>query len=162
MFHFANGRPRKPRPLVETTPRIASAPHRGVAREQVTVVLDGKEQTLTIVRQPRIHGQEAFWDCPHCGKLRWHLYVRDGEVACRVCLGLDYACRRTRNTAALRARKLRRKLGAPASILGPLPPRPRNVWVAARYDRLVRELAICEAALAARLGDMVGRRRRRA
>lgn len=162
MFPFGKGRPRRPKPIVETTPRIASAPHRGVAREEVRVVVDGVEQRLAIVRQDRIHGQEAFWECPTCARLRWHLYLLNGQIGCRVCLGLDYACRRTRNTVAIRAAKLRRRLGAPAGLLSPLPPRPRNVWAAAYYDRLVRELAVCEAALAQRLGVLVGRRRKRA
>jgi hypothetical protein len=139
-----------------------SAPHRGVAREEVRVVVDGREQQLAIVRQDRIHGQEAFWECPACGKLRWHLYLLGGQIGCRVCLGLDYPCRRTRNTAAIRAAKLRRRLGAPVGLLSPLPPRPRNVWVAAYYDWLVREIAAAEAVITARLRDMVGRRRKRA
>ena len=37
----------------------ASPPHRGLAREEVVVVVDGREQRLAIVRQDRIHGQEA-------------------------------------------------------------------------------------------------------
>src|SRR5215471_11513184 len=102
MFPFGKGRPHKPRPTVETMPRVAPPPHRGLAREEVRVVVDGKEQTLEIVRQPRIHGQEAFWLCPRCGSARWHLYLLSGEVACRECLGLTYTVRRTRNRAALR------------------------------------------------------------
>jgi len=43
-----------------------------------------------------------------------------------------------------------------------LPPRPRNVWVVAYYDWLVREIAAAEAVITARLRDMVGRRRKRA
>ena len=140
----------------------ASPPHRGLAREEVVVVVDGREQRLAIVRQDRIHGQEAYWLCPRCGSARMHLFLLNGEIGCRGCFHLSYAVQRTRNRAALRARKLRRKLGAAASLFAPLPPRPRNVWAAARYDRLARELAICEAALAQRLRDMVGRRRKRA
>jgi hypothetical protein len=159
MYPFRNGRPRRAKPTLETTPRIASAPHRGVAREDVTVTLDGVEQVLTVVRQERIHGSQAYWLC-RCGSLRWHLYIRGSEIGCRVCLRLTYASQRTRNGAALRARKIRRKLGA-APLPAPLPPRPRNVWAAARYDRLVRELAVCEAAIAKRLGDMVEQKKRR-
>src|SRR5262249_37754597 len=136
------------------------APHRGVAREDVRVVVDGREQTLTVVRQDRIHGQEAYWCCNRCGALRWHLYIRDSQIGCRECLGLTYAVKTTRNTAALRARKIRRALGGAPGLLAPLPPRPRNVLAAARYDRLVRELAVCETAIAQKLGDMVGRRRK--
>ena len=147
----------------EILPRAGpQPPSTGVAHEEVCVVIDGKEQTLEIVRQPRIRGQEAFWLCPRCGSARWHLYLLSGEVGCRECLNLSYAVRHTRNRAALRARKLRRKLGGLPGLLSPIPPRPRNVWAAARYDRLVRELAICEAVLAARLRAMVGRRRKRA
>src|SRR5215471_18401365 len=102
MFPFGKGRPRKSRPLVETTRRVAQPPSTGVAREEVRVVIEGKEWTLEIVRQPRIHGQEAFWLCPRCGSARWHLYLLSGEVACRECLGLTYTVRRTRNRAALR------------------------------------------------------------
>jgi len=161
MFPFANGRPRKPRPLVETTPRIASAPHRGVAREEVHVVIDGRSQELEVIRQNRINGgQVAYWRCPRCEALRWHLYLRNGEVACRQCLGLSYACRTTRSRAALRARKLRRRLGGLPSPLAPLPPRPK-FWSRAHYARAIAELVAVEATLAARLGVMVGRRRKR-
>jgi hypothetical protein len=88
----------------------------GVAREEVTLLVDGAPQTLEIVRQERIHGQEAYWVCPRCGELRWHLYVHNSEVACRVCLGLSYACRH-HNAAAIRARKLRRRLGSLPGLL---------------------------------------------
>jgi hypothetical protein len=127
-------------------------------------MLDGIERTLTVVRQERIHGSQAYWLCNLCGSLRWHLYIRGREIACRKCLagGLTYTSQRTRHGAALRARKLRRRLGAAPSPLAPLPPRPRNVWAAARYDRLVRELALCETALASKLHAMVGRLRKSA
>jgi hypothetical protein len=126
MFPFANGRPPGPRRLVETTLRIASAPSIGVAREEARVVVDGVEQRLEIVRQERIHGRQAYWACPTCGKLRWHLYLRDSQIGCRICLGLTHFCNHTRNRAALRARKLRRKLGAAPGLLSALPSRPRH------------------------------------
>src|SRR5215471_19152792 len=66
MFPFGKGRARKSRPLVETTPRVAQPPSTGVAREEVRVVIEGAPQTLEIVRQARIYGQEAFWICPKC------------------------------------------------------------------------------------------------
>jgi len=135
--------------------------------EAVTVVVGGIEQRLEIVRQERIHGLQGYWCCNLCGKLYWHLYVRSNQigsnqiVGCRKCLGLTYRVKTTRNTAAIRAAKLRRRLGAAPGLLGELPPRPRNVWAAQRYDKLVRELARCEGSLAQKLGDMVGRRRKR-
>jgi hypothetical protein len=85
------------------------------------------------------------------------LYAIGGEIACRECLGLTYKVKTMRNTAALRARKIRRKLGAALDPMSPLPPRPCNVWAAAYYDKLVRELGVCEAALASKLRDMVER-----
>jgi hypothetical protein len=93
--------------------------------------------------------------------LRWHLYVHSGEIGCRVCLGLSYACKHTRNTAAIRARKLRRRLGGFPGLLSPIPPRPRH-WRRDYYARAIAELVAVEATLAARLRDMVGRRRKRA
>src|SRR5262249_29254388 len=97
MFHFTNGWPRRPRATVENTPRVAQPPSTGVARETVTVRVDGVELELEIVRQERIHGQEGYWCCPRCGALRWHLYLHAGEIACRQCHGLSYACRHTLN-----------------------------------------------------------------
>ena len=147
---------------METAPRVAQPPSTGVACEEVRVVIDGKEQTLEIVRQPRIHGQEAFWRCPGpCGELRWHLYLLNGEIACRECLGLSYACTHTRNRAAIRARKLRRKLGGSGKLLTVLPPRPRH-WRRDYWARAIVQLLATESVLTARLGAMVGRRRKRA
>jgi hypothetical protein len=161
MFHFANGRPRRPRPTVENTPRVAQPPSAGLAHEEVRVVMDGVEQTLEIVRQPRIHGQEAYWLCPGpCGELRWHLYLLNGEIGCRQCLGLSYACKRHHNAVVNRARKLRRKLGGLPGLLSPLPPRPRH-WRRDYWARAIAELIAVENVLAARLGAMVGRRRKR-
>src|SRR5215469_11119701 len=121
---FGTGYAPAQKPTVENTTRIAPPSHRGLAREEVRVVVDGVPQTLEVVRQERIHGQEGYWSCPRCGELRWHLYVHNSEVACRVCLGLSYACRH-HNAAAIRARKLRRKLGGSGKLLTALPPRPR-------------------------------------
>jgi len=159
MFPFRNGRPRKPRPLVENTPRVPQPPSAGPAREAVGVVFDGVERTLDIVRQPRIHGQEAFWLCAKCSKPRWHLYLLNGEVACRECFSLGYACW-THNRAALRARRLRRKLGGAPGLLSPIPKRPKH-WRRDYWARTLAELIAAEAVLAARLGDMVGRKRKR-
>jgi len=161
MFHFQNGPSRRSLPLVKTTPRIAQPSSTGLAREEVGVVIDGVPHTLEIVRQPRIHGQEAFWLCPRCSKLRMHLYLLSGEIACRECLGLSYAVRHTRNRAVLRARKLRRKLGGLPGPTSPLPSRPKH-WRRDYWARTLTELIVAENVLAARLGAMVGRKRKRA
>ena len=94
-------------------------------------------------------------------ELRWHLYVHNNEIACRVCLGLSYACKRHHNAVVNRARKLRRKLGGSGKLLSPIPPRPRH-WRRDHYARAIAELVAVEATLAARLRDMVRRRRKRA
>jgi hypothetical protein len=59
------------------------------------------------------------------------------------------------------ARKLRRRLGGFPGLLSPIPPRPRH-WRRDYYARAIAELVAVEATLAARLRDMVGRRRKRA
>src|SRR5262245_18086853 len=79
---------------IRSIARAAAPCHTGVAREEVTVVINGKREVLEVVRQDRIHGREGYWLCPQCGALRWHLYLRDGELACRVCHRLDYRSRR--------------------------------------------------------------------
>jgi hypothetical protein len=142
-------------------PRVAPPPHRGLAREEVRVVVDGAEQVIEIVRQDRVRGQMAYWQCPTCGELRWHLYLLNGEIACRECLGLSYACKRPHNAVVIRARKLRRRLGGLPGLLSPLPPRPRH-WRRDYWARAIAELIAVENVLAARLGDMVGRKRKRA
>jgi hypothetical protein len=132
----------------------------------VTIVIDGMEQVLEIIRRPRIHGTQGFWLCPlECRRPRMHLYVargevgtRNSEIGCRECLGLTYAVRCTRNTAALRARKLRRRLGGLPNPLGPLPPRPKH-WRKDYWERRIGQLLAIESALTARLGAMVERRR---
>jgi len=61
----------------------------------------------------------------------------------------------------MRAAKIRRKLGAAPGLMSPLPPRPKHNMQAARYDKLVRELAVEEATLARLLGDTVAALKRR-
>lgn len=149
-----SGPPRTSKRMVESVQKVAAPPHRGLAREQVTLLVDGREQRLEVVRQNRIHGQQAYWLCPRCSTLRSHLYVLDCTLACRCCHKLDYRSRHTLHPAVLRVAKLRRRLGAAPGLLSPLPPRhPR--WSRAYYARLVGELAVLEAALAARLHDTV-------
>ena len=142
--------------MVQTVQKVAAPPHAGLARETLTLLVDGAEQVVEIVRQPRhLGGTQAYWRCPRCEVLRCDLYVVDGALACRVCHDLDYRSRHVLHPAVSRAAKLRRRLGAQPGLLSALPPRPRHGSQAARYDRLVRELAVLEAALAMRLHDTV-------
>jgi hypothetical protein len=161
---FGSGAHRTPRPLVETAQKVASPPHRGPAREEVELLLDGVPQTLAIVRQNRINGgTQAYWLC-RCGAKRAHLYVLENELACRVCLrkefGLDYRSRHIRHSAVLRVAKLRRKIGAPPGLLAPLPPRPRH-WRKDYWDRTVHEITATEAVIAGMLHAIIPRVRRR-
>src|SRR5262245_46518988 len=113
---FGTGHPRVPRRTVENAVRVVSPRHAGVAREAVTVRVDGVEQGLEVVRQPRhLGGTQAFWVCRRCSALRQHLYFEDAELVCRICAygGLTYRSRQMHDRTTLRAAKLRRKLGAP-------------------------------------------------
>ena len=120
------------------------------------VLVDGTEYVLEVIRARRIHGWEAYWRCGHCAALRWHLYLRDGILLCRLCHRLTYESRRRKNRAPLRAAKLRRKLGAAPSLLAPLPKRPKH-WRRDYWLRSLMQLAAVERVLAARLHDMVRR-----
>lgn len=149
-----SGSPRTTRRLVENVQRVASPPSIGVAREALMLRVSGVEQRVEIIRRPLPRGgQQGFWRCPRCGALRYHLYVLNGVLACRLCQGpLDYLSRHIVNQAVTRAAKLRRKLGAAPGLTGRLPPRPRHHKQAARYDKLRRALAKQEAIVAELLG----------
>src|SRR5262249_41986046 len=147
-----SGQPPTSKRSLENAPKVATPPHRGIARETITVVIDGTPQELEVVRQDRINGgQQAYWLCPRCGALRCHLYLHNGERARRCCHRLlDYRSRHVHHPAVLRAAKLRRKLGAAPGLLSALPPRPRP-WRRDYYARLIAELVAAEASIAARL-----------
>jgi uncharacterized protein (UPF0212 family) len=138
---------------VEDTQKIASPPHRGVAREALTLRIGEAEQVVEVERQDRINGTQGYWRCPRCEALRSHLYVVGGVLACRVCLGLDYRSRHVPRAVA-RAAKLRRKLGAAPGLLSPIPPKPAH-WSPVYYRRLVAELVAAEYVLRDMLGATV-------
>src|SRR5215469_8165113 len=70
------GDPPEGAPKVRLRQGSASPPHRGLAREGVTLRVGDAEQTLEVVRQPRhLGGSQGFWRCPRCEMLRQHLYV---------------------------------------------------------------------------------------
>jgi hypothetical protein len=134
------------------------------AREAtISILVNGKPETIDVVCDPRNYGGDGqkFFVCG-CGRRVQHLYARPDEpLRCRRCAGLTYRSQLTKRRGLHRARDLRRKLGASEELLAPLPPRPRNVWAAAHYDRLVAKLVAAEAVIAAQLHDMVVRVRRR-
>ena len=163
------GKPRKPRPLVDSSARIcvydvrgvATAPLMALAREAVTVVINGAEMVIDVVRDARfLGGGQRYFLCPDCSRKVWHLYVRDERLACRKCAGLDYASKHTRRQGLNRVRNLRRKLGATPNPLAPVPPRP-PYWRRDHWARAITQLALAETVLAAQLHAMVPRVRRR-
>jgi len=169
---FGKGRPRKLRPLVETTARIGArdianaslTPSR--ASTSVRVAVDGVEMALDVVSVPRNYGgAQALFLCPACSRKCRHLYLRDDprdgrRLACRQCSGLDYASRHVRRRGLHRVRDLRRRLGAPVNVLAPLPQRPRHV----RRDywrKSIARIVAAETLVARELHDMLVRARRR-
>src|SRR5262249_50171027 len=136
------GRPRKLRAIVETTPRIGVRDLPRVARlpltvareASVSILVNGKPETIDVVCDPRNYGGDGqrFFLCPACSRKVQHLYLRDERLACRQCAALTYASQCTLRRGLHRARDLRRKLGASEELLAPLPPRPRQHMAAAK------------------------------
>ena len=169
---FGKGRPRKPRPTVETTPRIGVRDLPRAARSlstvsrasgtSVRVVVNGKPEALDVVCDPRNYGGDGqrFFPCPTCSRKVQHLYLRDERLACRRCADLTYRSQLTKRRGLHRARDLRRKLGAVPGLLGPLPVRPKH-WRQDYWARSIAQLVTAEAVKAAQLRDMVVRVRRR-
>ena len=171
---FGKGRPRKPRPTVETTPRIfigdiARALFTPRPREAtVCVVVNGKPEVLDVVFEDRNYGGrgQPYFLCGTCSRKCQHLYLRDDprdgrRLTCRRCSsGVTYASRCTRRRGINRVRRLREKIGALPSPLMPIPERPRHV----RRDywtRAIARIAAAETLVAAELHDMLVRARRR-
>ena len=156
--NFGSGHEHAPRRLVGNTQGIAAPVHAGLARDVVTLLIDGVPQQVEVVRQERhLGGTQAFWICGRCSALRSHLYIVAGVLACRCCHGLSY---RRVPRAVAHAMKLRRKLGGAPGLLGPLPRKPRH-WNPAHYRRLVSELLQQERMLAAMLRGTIAALERR-
>jgi hypothetical protein len=120
----------------------------------LTFHVDGVEQVVEIVRQPRhLGGSQAYWCCPKCSALRSHLFVLDGSLLCRVCGKLTYRSRHVPRAVA-RAAKLRRRLGGAPGLLAPLPRKPRH-WSPVYYRRLIGELISAEGVIREMLGGTI-------
>jgi len=122
------GKPHKPQPTVENTPRIYIGELRGAARLPLTafareatisILVNGKPETLDVVCDPRNFGGDGqrFFLCPACSRKVQHLYLRDERLACRRCAGLTYRSQHTKRRGLHRARDLRRKLGASEELV---------------------------------------------
>ena len=149
---FGSGSRYTPKRMVETTRKVAAPPHAGLARESLTLRVDGTLQEVEVVRQERfLGGTQAYWVCSRCGALRSHLYVVAGALACRVCHQLKSS--RVPPVVA-RAARLRRRLGAQPGLLSPLPRKPRH-WSPVYYQRLVGELIAAEGVIREMLGGTI-------
>jgi len=151
--------------FVETTPKVAAPPATSplgrLARETLTLLVDGVEVSVEVERQERPRGGcQGYWCCPRCERRCCALFIVEGALACRVCHHLDYRSRHILHPALIRAVKLRRRLGAVPGLLSPLPPRPPR-WSRAYYGRLVAELAQQEAIIAGMLDGIVRALKRR-
>src|SRR5262249_3755070 len=77
-----------------------------LAREEVTVVINGAEMVIDGVRDARhLGGAQRYFLCA-CGRRVWHLSLRaDERPMCRRCAGnLDYRSRSTRRRGLNRVR----------------------------------------------------------
>jgi hypothetical protein len=104
-------------------------------------------------------GRRPWFVCPGCRRRVRSLYAGGKHLKCRHCYRLTYASSRERagDRAFRRARRIRRGLGAPNSMLAP-PLRPKGMhW--RTYSRLHNALAVAESEywldLARQLGIVV-------
>jgi hypothetical protein len=88
-----------------------------------------------------------WWKCPSCSARRRFLRVKDGRVGCTGCFGLSYRSRYDHwapSRPLRRAVKLRQQLGANTLPFSALPPPPRQYMALAWYNRIAKEIALCE------------------
>lgn len=93
------------------------------------------------ISYPHYGGQRYWWLCPRCGQRCAHLYGGH-PFLCRRCQGLTYASAQSgdprRERAERRMIQIRRRLGADAGLINPLPDKPPHMhW--ATYYKLLRE-----------------------
>ena len=121
---------------------------------RVFLAVDGHDEVMVyVVRLDIPHGGfRPHFLCPRCNNRAWNLYALSGQLACRRCSNLDYACRHELRwcSALHQVRRLRVRLGAEPIPFAPLPARPRRYPQYRLYDRLVRRLKAAEAIVADR------------
>lgn len=125
--------------------------------------------TVELVAEPcHFGGRRWSARCPRCERTVTVLYVLPGEgVSCRRCAGLVYPTTRMGEPQRLmsRARKLRRRIGAPPAelfpfALSPLPAKPRGAWWK-RFVEIEHEIAWRERRAIQLVADEVERLERR-
>jgi hypothetical protein len=93
-----------------------------------------------------------WFECPRCGRRCRHIFL--DELACRICLRLDYACRHLHRQmpGVHRVARLRRKLGADPHPFANIPERPKHH---VRFHRIAERIRAEEAGLIDYLGTIV-------
>lgn len=109
-------------------------------RIEGVAVLPIETEVRAVIEGCGIDPARPCFFCPRCQLRARFLYLSWGELLCRRCAKLGYACQREREgrRALRRASKLRKLLGD-SSTLGPIPFRPMRMHLKA-YLRLCRQI----------------------
>ncbi|HEY2531300.1 MAG TPA: hypothetical protein VGJ20_25785 [Xanthobacteraceae bacterium] len=93
-----------------------------------------------------------WFECPSCGRRCRHIFL--DELACRICLSLDYASRHLHRQmpGIHRTARLRRRLDADARPFTAIPERPKHH---VRYNRIVEQIRAEKARLVNYLDTIV-------
>jgi hypothetical protein len=94
-------------------------------------------------------GARPWFTCPICSARRRFLHLQGNRLGCRECFRLAYRSRTVRWASSRplrRAMRLRARLGA-AGLFTPFPACPRWNWAGKQYDRITREIELCEREL---------------
>jgi hypothetical protein len=123
---------------------------------RLDLVIDGGEvQHIPVVPGPR--ARQTMFLCPDCSRCAERLFELGGRFACHRCHGLRYRVAPHHPSPGWTALRLRRKIGAPDTLCGPLPPwtGPVHGWRAWRqrrvYDSTLARIRRYEARLLADL-----------
>jgi hypothetical protein len=93
-----------------------------------------------------------WFECPRCGRRCRHIFL--DELACRICLRLDYASRHLHRQmpGVHRVARLRRRLGVDPHPFAAIPERPKHH---VRFHRIAERIRAEEAGLVEYLGTIV-------
>ena len=96
-------------------------------------------------------GQQVYFHC-ECGKRVGSLYLDCYSIACRLCHGLLYESQFSykHEQSAIKAAKLRAKLGGGPALLQPLPEKPKHMH-RETYERITYQILTYELAAAEKL-----------
>lgn len=128
------------------------------------VIVHGSLEWPVRIDQHKLHfgGHRRWLVCPTCESRREALYVDGKLVACRVCLGLRYACQHenVRDRMFRRANAIRKRLGWKPGIANPPGGKPKGMqW--RTYRRLRDEHEQLADALTINVGKWVDRAEKR-